>query len=198
MNPSAPRGKPATSLYERVIGDDWQRLPQPLRELHSVTQRAVFEGEARVENGSALLSRCLRSLIGFPRAAERVAVRVTIERRGDCERWTRQFGRQRFRSVLRAARNSERGVVVERFGALSFRLQMPVDPQGLRMIVQRATSLGLELPDWLTPTSVTRETVDALGRFHFDVDIGLPRLGRIVRYRGWLVPVQLPAETVVG
>jgi hypothetical protein len=37
--------------------------------------------------------------------------------------------------------------------------------------------------------SLATETVDAAGRFRFDVEMRLPfGLGRLVRYRGWLVP----------
>lgn len=176
-----------TSLYEQVIGHDWQRLPRPLRELHGVHDRAVFEGEAQVESGSGWLANLLRMLSGFPPAAARVPVRVFIERQGKAERWTRQFDDHRFQSVLSAPRDGERGIIVERFGSLRFRLKLPVDRAGLSMPVQRATWCGLELPSWLTPTSVTRETVDEQGRFSFDVDISLPRVGRLVRYRGWLL-----------
>lgn len=187
---STPTPLPAgQSLYESVLGQDWERLPQPLRVLHGVRQRGVFEGEAQVEVGSRFIARGLRRLIGFPKAADCVPVRVTIEREGGVERWTRAFGRQRLRSELSTPADGARGVVMERFGSLRFRLGLPVDHSGLSMPVLQGRWCGLTLPRRLTPTSVTRETVDALGRFHFDVDVGLPGIGRIVRYRGWLVPV---------
>jgi hypothetical protein len=85
-------------------------------------------------------------------------------------------------------RDCKPGVIVERFGMLSFRLALNPSEAGLSMPIERAYFLGVLLPRWLTPISCTHETVDAAGRFHFDVDVVLPLAGRIVRYRGWLVP----------
>ena len=41
------------------------------------------------------------------------------------------------------------------------------------------------LPAWLAPGGTAFESVED-GRFRFDVEIGAPLVGRIVRYRGWL------------
>ena len=79
--------------------------------------------------------------------------------------------------------------VRERFGPLSFRLRLAPDGDGLAMPIDAAFLLGLRLPRFLTPASATREFIDAAGRFNFDVDVSLPGVGRVVRYRGWLVPV---------
>ncbi len=46
----------------------------------------------------------------------------------------------------------------------------------------------IRLPAALRPTTLAREDVDERGRFRFDVTIALPFAGRLVRYRGWLVP----------
>jgi len=45
----------------------------------------------------------------------------------------------------------------------------------------------LPLPRFLMPGTVTHEQIDAEGRFAFDVEISAPLVGRLVRYRGWLV-----------
>ncbi|MBY0324125.1 MAG: DUF4166 domain-containing protein [Reyranella sp.] len=44
---------------------------------------------------------------------------------------------------------------------------------------------GLPLPRALWPVIEATETEEE-GRFRFDVLIGLPFIGRLVRYRGWL------------
>jgi hypothetical protein len=43
------------------------------------------------------------------------------------------------------------------------------------------------MPRALLPQGNTYEH-DAGGRFNFHVEIGLPVIGLIVRYRGWLLP----------
>ena len=47
--------------------------------------------------------------------------------------------------------------------------------------------LGLPLPLALAPRSPAREWEED-GKFHFDVPIDVPLLGRVIHYRGWLVP----------
>ena len=49
----------------------------------------------------------------------------------------------------------------------------------------RMRCCGLPLPRALWPTIEATETEEE-GRFCFDVQIGLPLVGRLVRYRGWL------------
>jgi hypothetical protein len=138
----------------------------------------------------------------FPPATERTTVRVAMQRGHDgSETWTREFGRHRFRSTLSRRDADPPGCIRERFGPMSFRLALPVDDGGLRMPLERGQWLGIPLPRWLTPRSDTREFVDAQGCFRFDVDISLPGLGRVVRYEGWLRPVEdaaLPAGGSVG
>ncbi|HVT34846.1 MAG TPA: DUF4166 domain-containing protein [Nevskiaceae bacterium] len=180
--------EPTDCLYQRALGPAWARLPAPLRQLHEVRGRHAWQGMASVENGRSLLARLCRVLMGFPAAAAEVPVRVTLERIGESERWTREFGASRFHSVLSLPRDGEAGVVIERFGLLSFRLGLPADEHGLEMPMRGARVLGLPLPRLLTPRSRTREFVDDQGRFCFDVAVSLPAAGLLVHYRGWLLP----------
>ena len=61
--------------------------------------------------------------------------------------------------------------------------------QGERLVYRvEGWRLGpLPLPRALGPTTTAHEEVDVEGRFVFDVEIRLPLVGRVVRYRGWLV-----------
>ncbi len=176
------------TLYERVLGADHERLPAAIRELHDVHDRETYVGQAMAVNGRSRVARLFARLLRLPKDANQVPVRITIERNGDGERWTRQFGAQAFRSRLERHKDSTPGVIVEQFGPLSLRMRLPVDGQGLSMPIERADLFGLRLPSGLTPIGHTRETVDSAGRFCFDVDIGLPGVGRIIRYAGWLIP----------
>lgn len=77
----------------------------------------------------------------------------------------------------------------ERFGLLAFRVAVPADNTGLRVVVQGWRCLGVPLPLALAPLGDARESEDAEGRFRFDVTVRMPLgLGRVVRYRGWLAP----------
>lgn len=179
---------PAPTLYERILGPDHERLPAVIRALHDVHDRESHVGQAMVVNGHSWFARLCARLLRLPKDADRVPVRVTIERYGDREHWSRQFGAQVFCSRMERPRDNAPGVIVERFGPLSLRMRLPVDGHGLSMAIERADLFGFRLPSGLTPIAHTRETVDSAGRFWFDVDIALPGVGRIIRYAGWLIP----------
>ena len=94
------------------------------------------------------------------------------------------FGGRTFRSVL-AARP---GGPTERFGLLTFDLDVPTSERGLAMTITGCRLGPIRFPKALSPKTEAREEVDERGRFRFDVTIALPFIGRLVRYRGWLVP----------
>lgn len=177
------------TLYERALGEGFERLPSQVRDVHEVFDLRRFRGEARVTGGTGALAWMIGRIMRFPPPVERTPVAVRMERCGSSERWTREFGRYRFQSTLSRDERDPAGQVREQFGPLRFRLQVPVDEAGLQMPMIDATAFGfIPLPRWLTPVSRTREYVDAQGRFCFDVDISLPFVGRVVRYEGWLLP----------
>jgi hypothetical protein len=77
--------------------------------------------------------------------------------------------------------------LVENFGPLDFHFRLDAGASGIKMHLAHWTFLGLPLPLFLAPRSVAREWEEA-GRFHFDVPISLPLIGRVVHYKGWLEP----------
>jgi hypothetical protein len=180
---------PAPVLYERILGDAFGRLPPVLQALHAVVDQTVSAGRAQVDVGQHPLARLIAWLMRFPPAAADVAVSVTMRVEGNRERWVRRFGSARFESVLRQDEAAAPGALVERFGPFSFDVQLVTDGTCIKMPVSHGRFLGIPLPSWLTPESRTREFVDAQGRAGFDVEIVLPRIGRLVRYRGALEPL---------
>jgi hypothetical protein len=172
-----------TPLFIRLLGEDaFARLPPAVRRLH---EGGAFAGEAAVEGPEGLAARLVAWLAGFPTAAPRVRVRVAIARDGDGEVWERDFGGRRFRSRMVPGPAG----LEERFGPFAFRVAVPADATGLRVVVQGWRLLGMPLPLALAPLGDAVESEDAAGRFRFDVTVRLPLgMGRVVRYRGWLAP----------
>ncbi len=175
-------GLPAPRLFEQALGARWGQMPQPWRALHDVWDLSEFEGRAEVVRGTSWLSRLVAIPFGFPAAAKDVAVRVSMERRGASEVWTRNFAGKIFRSVLSP---SSPNTLYERFGAFTFELGLRGDHTHLSLQVQRGWFLGIALPKWALPRSKVREDVQQ-GRFNFDVELHIPIAGFLVRYRGWL------------
>jgi hypothetical protein len=170
-------------LYARLMGERFAALPPAVRDLHAVLRDCGASGEAQVMRGRNPLAALAGALFGFPPAG-RHRLHVSFAERDGQERWTRDFSGRRFSSAL-----SQRGeCLVERFGAFRFAFNLPSDAKGLRMVMKGWWLGPLPLPLALAPRSEAREWEED-GRFRFDVSIGLPLLGTIVQYRGWLEAV---------
>lgn len=171
-------------LYERVMGTRYASLPQAVREMHRVHADSGASGEAIVERGHNFVARFIARALRFPPAG-RHQLHVAFTERDGVETWTREFGPHSFTSRL-----SERnGQLVERFGPLRFRFDLPSDDSGLAMELRGWDCLGIPLPMALAPRSRAREWQED-GRFRLDVPIALPLVGLIVHYTGWLEPVR--------
>lgn len=169
-------------LYRRVMGDRFDRLPPAVRRMHDVVRDGGASGEAEVIGATNALGRLVARIMRFPRAGKH-ELHVAFTERDGRERWVRQFGEKAFASSL----SSLDGALVEQFGPLRFAFDLPGDDHGLEMVMTSWAFGLLPLPLILAPRSRAREWED-LGRFNFDVPIELPLIGRIVHYRGWLVP----------
>lgn len=163
---------------------DLTDLPSILQDLHTVIDLRRWSGLAQIDRGTTLLSRLVGLLMRFPAAGRDVPVTVTLERQGDTEVWTRAFGPRRFRSRLSHPRHGPG--LVERFGALSFRIALRAETGALHFSIVQGWCLGVPLPRLLLPVSQTVEAVDDQGRATFDVGLSHRLTGLIVRYRGWL------------
>lgn len=186
-NPSRPDDN--ETLYRRLLGDAWQRLPEPIRVLHDVDKRKRVAGVAQIERGKGLLARLVATVFRFPPAGDDVAVIVEFDESQGRQIWTRRFGTHVFASRQEAGRGRFDRLLCERFGLFAFGLAVVSDDRGLELRVRGWNCMGVNLPGCLAPRIDARESV-ADGRFHFHVDIALPAIGPLVRYRGWLVPAE--------
>ena len=171
-------------LYQRVMGERYQRLPTAVRAIHDVCGDAGASGEAVVSGSRSRLARLVALIMRFPRPGV-YPLHVAFAEQGGIECWTRFFGDQRFRSYL----SEHRGLLIERFGPLRFRFDLHATSTGLDMRMKGWSVLGLPLPLALAPRSPAREWQEG-ERFRFDVPISLPVIGSIVRYSGWLIPAR--------
>lgn len=186
---TASRDVPHVSLFRAVLGEAFDTLPEPVRSLHDTVGLARYAGRARIDGPVGLRARLAARLAGFPPASTDLPVEVSIEAHDGGETWTRRFGSHVFRSRL--TRDAASGDLCERFGSLSFRIPLETGAGELRFPVRSGRFLGvLPLPGALLPVSVTRERVDGQGRFCFEVEVRLADGSRVVRYEGFLEPVE--------
>lgn len=169
-------------LYARVIGEEFATLPEVTRRLHRGRPAILADGEAAVIGGRNPLARFVARLLGMPKEASNVPVRVLIEARDGREYWTRWFDGEPMRSVMSRAGE---GLIEERFGAVRIRMALVARPEGLDMLPIGGHVGVVPLPRFLLPRIKAEERAEA-GLHRFDVDVALPLIGRLVAYRGWL------------
>ncbi|SEK82100.1 Saccharopine dehydrogenase, NADP-dependent [Bosea lupini] len=178
------------ALFETVLGAQaFAMLPAAIRAFHANDAEPVWQGRAEVSRGNGAVLDLFCRLFGLPTAGGGLPVTVSVAR-GDsfdegCEIWTRNFASQRFRSRLSVDRNGE---LREAFGPFSFTLAPEANREGVALPIAAWRVFGLRLPRFLMPSAEARETVDADGRFRFDVKLSLPFFGLLAHYRGWLKP----------
>ncbi|MDP5278877.1 DUF4166 domain-containing protein [Sphingomonas sp. DG1-23] len=176
------RERAAVPLYARALGARFNLLPPAVCAMHEVNGDGGAAGEGGVKRGSHPLARLIAAIMRFPPSGSYPLHVVFAERSGK-ERWTRDFGGHRFASEL-----SQAGArVAERFGPLRFVFDLPADATGLRMELRRWTAFGVPMPRALGPRIAAREWQED-GRFHFEVGVGLPWIGPVIHYAGWLSP----------
>lgn len=187
---------PAVSLFQSILGDSFNDLPESLRESHRVYDLRVLSGVATITRGQSLLCRFIAAVFRFPGAGEGVPVTVTKSVTDHGETWIRDFKGQQFRSYLsKVGSNGEAQRVFEKFGLLKFELSLPVQARALHWYVKRGWFLGVPMPGFMLPVSNTRE-YEKEGKMHFDVELRAPMgLGLLVNYKGWLVPTIVPGES---
>ncbi len=181
---SAPR------IYDVVMGDAMGRLAVPIREFHRAPSPARFAGRAVITRGNGALALLVAATIGLPSASPGCAVEIEIACDDDgAETWRRSFAGKPFESLQRAGRGNWSGLMVEQIGPMSFAYALIEREGALHLDVRGWKAFGLAMPRCLGPKAIAFEHA-ADGRFNFDVTMGLPLIGRLVHYRGWLEPVR--------
>lgn len=177
------------TVFENVLEGAHAQLPSVLRDLHGVLHKRRWCGEAVVNRGTGWLSGLVGWIAGFPPASDSVPVEVEMTKTERGETWVRRFGTKQFQSFLSNETHQKRQVLIERFGWMSFRINLNFDGKNLNFPVIGGRLFGLPLPPLFLPRSETREYVDDAGRACFDVRISLPIAGLVAHYKGWLRPV---------
>ncbi len=188
VRPAPGGGKVTEPLYRRILGERFTELPHPLQAMHDVPGVLSAQGRARVERGGGVVIALIGWIFRFPAAGDDVPLTVTFSTVGAQELWQRNFAGQLFCSSQEAGTGRYDGLLVERFGPLSFAMTVLIRNHRLHLELVGASALGVPLPRFLLPSIDVFEH-DADGRFNFHVDLGLPLIGRMVRYTGWLAPI---------
>jgi NAD(P)-dependent dehydrogenase (short-subunit alcohol dehydrogenase family) len=172
------------TLYRRVLGGAYDRQSSAGQKLHDAGP-SHWTGRCTVTGAQSLAGRAMAWLFQLPAATADAPITVEFTASGTGELWTRRIGGWVMRSRQFIGLRRPAGWLVERFGILDFDLLVQVADGRLTLSMRGMRCCGLPLPRALWPMIEATETEEQ-GRFRFDVQIGLPLMGRLVRYRGWL------------
>ena len=177
-------------LYKRILGEAWEALPPPLAALHNtISGEMKAEGIARVETGKNLLARLIAAVYSFPRAGEKVPVKVTFQRKDDGELWQRDFAGRRFSTFQSEGQGYTDKLLVEKFGPVTFYMALVLKPGELHSVTLHWSIFGVSLPLAFAPNACVYEYADG-NDFCFHVEVKHWLTGLLVKYDGRLVPVK--------
>lgn len=179
------RTKDRSDLFALALHQEFGRLPEQIRVMHSRGQCAAASGRCDVDHSANPLAFLVRAMFRLPRAGRDLPLTVRFITRGGSETWERDFGGRIMRSHL--GRATIPGEITERFGPFTFTIRLRWDGTRLHYQIVKGKLLGIRLPQALLPRTIAFETVED-ERFQFDVRVSLPLIGLLAHYRGWLEP----------
>jgi len=174
------------TLFQRVLGGEFDRLPGPVRAVHSLRARTDTSGRANIAAATNPVAWLLCRIAGLPSPGTEVPVSVSFQPREDgTEYWDRRFAQRRYASTMEVGRDGDDGLIIEHFGPFDLLFRLTASREALRWSLVGWRFLGVALPGWSRPCIECRESGEA-DRFAFDVDVVFPLVGRVVRYGGTL------------
>ncbi|MAC77632.1 MAG: hypothetical protein CML66_06170 [Rhodobacteraceae bacterium] len=168
--------------FGKIIDCDGLVVDAAIRAFHGA-DNGDFEGRVSVARGAGIAGR-LADLFGFPPAMRDRTMRMSVRGGPDSATWQRDFD-----GHLLTSRIERRGsLLLERFGPVCLIMCLRDEAGALHVDVIGGTLCGLRMPRAVLPHSDSVETGED-GRLQFDISAALPILGPMIRYRGWLQPV---------
>jgi hypothetical protein len=181
------------SPFERLLGSELERLPAPVRRVHSLRAPLATSGRAEITAAKGFLASLVCWFAGLPRPGRDVDVSVVFAPKEGGEYWDRKFADRRYASTMEAGTGRDQGFLIEHFGLFDLRFQLRALPEGLAWSLVGWRLLRIPLPRWTLPRIDCVESSDG-DRYTFDIDVKFPLIGWLMHYRGWLLPqdIKLP------
>lgn len=176
------------TLYQRIMGEDFDNLPPVLRRFHSSERGASAAGVFTVKREPGVLRAALSKLSRMPPAGENVQVRLQVIA-GPCrETWIRQFDGH----ILTTVQWQRANRLVEKGGPLRFVLRLTGSKKGMRFETERCELWEIRVPRVFS-LSATAEVEGYDDYWNVEVRIAAPLLGTIVTYRGRMTQSNQPS-----
>lgn len=169
---------PPENALIACLGRSFYKLPDVVQRAHRGTIR--LSGTVKVERGRGL-GWLLAALMRLPRSNPKAELIVVGWHFPDQIVWSRSFNGRTFESTF----HLHEFQLVERMGPLALVLEPRVE--GGRLVYRLAAARfgPLRLPAVLAPSLIAWEG-EREATYEFEVVVGLPLLGRVIRYAGQL------------
>jgi len=169
------------SLYQDLLGPKYLELPPLVQKMHQVTGELHAAGRGSVDRGRNPISRLIAGLLGMPKQGTWVPVHVTFRDQGDGEWLIRDYDGTLLVTHQGRGTGADAGKLLEGFGPVSLIISLDIEDQALAFSLDTVRFLGMPLPRALWPQLTAYES-EVDGWYVSYVDIGLPVIGRLIRY----------------
>lgn len=172
----------ADPLYRRILGSDFERLPDVLKDFHSGPRQA--EGEFKVTLAGGVIRSIVRTLSRLPNKPFEGKGILDVESTPPGEVWTRDIGDWRFKT----RQWESDGLLFEKNRLLTLVFQVAKTAGGMTFRQVRASWWKLPLPRLFAPRIQAVVCAES-NEWLVTVKIAMPLVGEVVRYEGRLAPL---------
>jgi len=169
-------------LYERLVGEGWRELDEPVRRFHAL---ARGEGVFEVRRGEGFVARAVARLLGLPAGGAAVPMKLSVEPRAGVELWRREFAGKEF---VTAQGGHAGGLMAERAWPFELLFRLTAEDGALVYRSQgaalRVRGLRLRLPRLLAPRVEASESAGEGGGVRVRVSVTAPLAGFLISYEG--------------
>jgi uncharacterized protein DUF4166 len=176
------------SLYRRLLGPDFDRLPLALRAFHDAAGGGSGAGVFRVRRSTRPVARAAARVLRLPPEGDHVLVTLRVTVADDRELWERTFATHR----LHTRQWLEGGRLIERLGAATLAFDVTADERGMRFRSVDFRWLGIPVPRGLAIT-IDADVRGFEAHWEVAVVVRAPRVGIITSYEGRVTPA-LPLQ----
>jgi hypothetical protein len=177
----------AASLYRRLLGPDFERLPPALRAFHDSAGGGSGAGVFRVRRSTRPVARVAARALRLPPEGDHVLVTLRVAVENGRELWERTFTTHR----LRTRQWLEGGRLLERVGAATLAFDVTADERGMQFRSVDFRWLGVPVPRGLAIT-VDADVRGFEAHWEVTVVVRAPRVGIITSYEGRITPALPP------
>ena len=167
------------SLYRRILGDQLDNLPSPMRHFHGAANGSAAQGIFNIMRGPGWFRNFLASMMSLPPSGSDVPMDLSVTPDGPREHWVRRFGNHSMKTQQWKART----LLIEAGGPMRFAFELVANETSVQFKLVRAWFCLIPLPRFIAPRLEAIETA-CEGGWDVVVQFSLPLLGMLIRYEG--------------